>query len=74
MIAKELCCLWVTTSQGLLALLQFVLEEDAKVQIEVSSNKSIKCFCVQVHEVQLMSLPSAFRIGFGPHPEHLVNS
>lgn len=74
MIAKEPCCLWVTKSQGLLARLQFALEEDAKVQVEVSSNKGIKCFCVQVRGVQLVSLPSAFMIDFRPRPVHLANS
>ena len=46
--------------------LLFALEEDAKVQVEVSSNKGIKCFCVQVRGVQLVSLPSAFMIDFRP--------
>lgn len=73
-IAKEPCCLWVTKSQGLLALLQFALEEDAKVQVEVSSNKGVKCFRVQVRGVQLMLLPSALMTDFCPHPVHLVNS
>lgn len=74
MIVREPCCLWVTKSQGLLARLQFALEEEAKVQVEGSSNKGIKCFCVQVRGIQLVSLPSAFMINFRPHPVHLANS
>ena len=51
-----------------------IIERNAKVQVEVSSNKGIKCFCVQVRGVQLVSLPSAFMIDFRPRPVHLANS
>lgn len=63
MIAKEPRHLWVTESQRLL-MLRLVIEVDAEFQLEVSASKDGKYFCVQVHGVQLTSLPSAFVIYF----------